>query len=73
MLSEIFNHIQFIKNNQQKVIKMIEAKIDIVINKLNRKEVLREFANILLKYVKVYQTYDWKNSSLVFSYHEPEL
>lgn len=69
LCTEIHNHLNFIRNNEERVIEMIKAKRDIILNRLTKEEVLKDFANIMLNYSKVYEVYDWSKSSINFQRH----
>lgn len=67
LCAEINNHLNYIRNNEENAVKMIEAKRDIILKRLDKNEVLNDFANILLKYSEVYEAYDWSKSSMNFT------
>jgi len=64
---EINDHISFIRNNEETVIEMIKNKRNIIFHRLSKESVLTDFLNLILKYSKAYQAYDWSKYPFTWS------
>lgn len=66
---ELNNHMKFIRDNEHKALDMINAKRNIIFNLLSREQVLYEFAQLLLTYSNIYESYDWAKFPFDYKFH----